>query len=392
MQVVAVDVEAAQRAVTGGDPVAALQAQITEDLPGVFRRFAGQVLLFAAGTGAAAALLLPGRRLWHAVPGALGGTGAVGLLFLAAWLPYDIDAFREPVLEGELARAPGLIAAAERNLADLEAVRSRVDTLSDRLAELYAASIDELPGGARGETSILHVSDIHLNPLGAELVVQLAEDLGVDAILDTGDLTTFGFAIEARFGRILAGAPVPYYVVPGNHDSAQTREQLAAIGGLTVLDGDVVEVGEVRILGVPDPTFTASNELSTEDANRRKLALADRVAELVRDAAPDLLAVHDARQAAESGGLVPVVVAGHTHRRGEAELDGTRVFTVGSTGATGLGAFTVETDLPYEAQVLRFDGSRLVAIDYLTVAGVSGDFTLERRLVPPPADERDAEG
>src|SRR5690606_23347698 len=232
-----------------------LQSEITKDLPEVFRRFARQVLLFAAGTGAVAALLLPGRGWWHALPGAVGGVAAVGVLFLAAWGPYDIDAFQEPVFEGELARAPGLIAAAERNLEDLEAVRSRVETLSDRLAELYAASIGELPGGAPGETSILHVSDIHLNPLGAELVVQLAEDLGVDAILDTGDVTTFGFSIEARFGRILAQAPVPYYVVPGNHDSAQNREQLAAIDGLTVLDRDVVEVGEVRILGVPDPTF-----------------------------------------------------------------------------------------------------------------------------------------
>lgn len=391
VRVVAVDVEAAQRTISGGDPVASLQSEITKDLPEVFRRFARQVLLFAAGTGAVAALLLPGRGWWHALPGAVGGVAAVGVLFLAAWGPYDIDAFQEPVFEGELARAPGLIAAAERNLEDLEAVRSRVETLSDRLAELYAASIGELPGGAPGETSILHVSDIHLNPLGAELVVQLAEDLGVDAILDTGDVTTFGFSIEARFGRILAQAPVPYYVVPGNHDSAQNREQLAAIDGLTVLDRDVVEVGEVRILGVPDPTFTASNELSTSEANERKLALAPRVAELVRELEPDLLAVHDARQAADSGGLVPVVVAGHTHQRGETALDGTRVFTVGSTGATGLGAFTVDTDLPYEAQVLRFDGRRLVAIDYLTVRGVSGDFTLERRLVPPPDDLEDDE-
>ena len=34
---------------------------------------------------------------------------------------------------------------------------------------------------------VLHVSDIHLNPLAAGLVVELATDLDVDAILDTGD-------------------------------------------------------------------------------------------------------------------------------------------------------------------------------------------------------------
>lgn len=390
-EVVAVDVEAAQRTVSGADPVSALQEGITEDMPGAFAGFVRHVLIFAAGTGAVAALLLPGRSLWHAVPGAVGGAGAVAAVLLATWVPYDLDAFEEPTLEGELARAPGLIAAAERNLRDLETVRSRVEIVSDRLAELYAASLDELPGGAAGETSILVVSDLHLNPLGAELVVDLAGDLGVDAILDTGDVTSFGFTIEARFGEILAQAPVPYLVVPGNHDSAQNRQQLADLEGITVLDETVAQVGEVRILGVPDPTFTASNELSTEAANRRKLNLADEVAVLVETEEPDLLAVHDARQAQQSAGLVPVIVAGHTHRRGEEVVDGTRLLAVGSTGATGLGAFTVETELPYEAQVLRFDGARLVAVDYLTVEGIGGSFTLERRLVPD-VDESDGEG
>ncbi len=388
-RVVSVDVDAAQRSLSGPDPLAQLQADITDDLPDAFAAFVRHVLLYAAGTGAVAALLLPGRGAWHAVPGAVGGVVAVTALLAATWGPYDLDAFAEPTLEGELARAPGLIAAAEENLRDLETVRSRVQTLSDRLAELYAASLGELPGGAPGETSILHVSDLHLNPLAAQLVVDLAGDLGVDAILDTGDVTTFGFAIEARFGEILAQAPVPYYVVPGNHDSAQSREQLAATEGITVVDDAVVEVEGVRILGISDPTFTASNELPTEQANERKLALAPGVADRVRAEQPDVLAVHDVRQASASTGAVPVVVAGHTHERSDAVVEGTHVLVVGSTGATGLGSFTVETDHPSEAEVLRFDGDELVAVDYLTVNGVGGDFVLERHLVEQ-ADETPA--
>lgn len=388
-RVLAVDVDEAQRAASGSQPLRRLEEEITEDLPSALRDFVLHVLLFAAGTGALAALLLPERGLWHAAPGAIGGVVAVAALLAATWVPYDLEAFREPTFEGELVRAPGIIAAAERSLTDLEAVRTRVDALSDRLAELYAASVDELPGGAEGETSILHVSDLHLNPLAAELVVQLAGDLGVDAILDTGDVTTFGLAVEARFGEILAEAPVPYLLVPGNHDSSFNRGQLATVEGITVLDETVVEVEGVRILGVPDPTFTASNELSTDEANERKLALADGVAERVRDTAPDVLAVHDARQAATSAGLMPLAVAGHTHERTEAVQDGTRFLTVGSTGATGLGAFTVDTDHPYEAEVLRFDGSTLVAIDYLTVTGIGGSFELERRLVESPENPDD---
>jgi hypothetical protein len=110
---------------------------------------------------------------------------------------------------------------------------------------------------------------------------------------------------------------------------------------------------------------------------------------LVRRDEPDLLAVHDLRQAEDVAGWVPVVVAGHTHQRSSAEEEGTLFLTVGSTGATGLGSFLVETQLAYEAEILRFDGDRLVAIDYVTLQGVSGDFTVERQVVPDPDPDDD---
>lgn len=380
-RVLSVDVEATQSAIQGREPLDALQADITEDLPGAFTAWVRHTLLFAAGTGAVAGLLLPGRGRWHAIPGAVGGVGAVAILLVATWAPYDLDAFSEPTLEGELVRAPGLIQAAERNLGDLETIRSRVDTLSDRLAELYAASVDELPSEHADQVSILHVSDIHLNPLAAELVVDLARDFAVDAVIDTGDVTTFGLSAEARIGEILGRTPVPYLLVPGNHDSIASRTELDALPNITVVDGTVVTVEGVRILGVADPTFTASNEVGTSEANERKRELADAVRRLVEREEPDVLAVHDARQAEAAVGSVPLVIAGHTHERSAAEKDGTRVLTVGSTGATGLGAFTVETDLTYEAQILRFVDGRLVAVDYLSVVGIGGGFVLDRTLI-----------
>jgi predicted phosphodiesterase len=227
------------------------------------------------------------------------------------------------------------------------------------------------------------VSDLHLNPLGAELVVRLAGDLKVDAVLDTGDVTTFGLPVESRFGALLEEAPVPYLLVPGNHDSPENRRQLAALDGIRVLDGDVVTIGGVRILGIADPTFTASNEVSTQEANDVKASLTDEVRSEVLADRPDLLAVHDPAQAADTIGVVPVVVAGHLHQRTQRHEDGTWVFTIGSTGATGLGAFTVETQRPYDAEVLRFRDGELVAVDHISVSGIDGAFTLERQLIEP---------
>jgi predicted phosphodiesterase len=385
-RIVSIDVEEAQEAARSASSLDELQAEITADLPEVLRRFALRAVALSAVVGAAAVLVLPGRRPWHAIPGSLGGALAVAGLLAVTWLPYDLDAFSEPRLEGEIGRVPDLIAVAERNLADLDAVRSRVNVVSDRLAELYAISVGELAGGAPGETAILHVSDLHLNPLAAALVVELADDLAVDAVLDTGDLTTFGLPLESRFGEALAEVPVPYYLVPGNHDSPANRRQLAQLDAVVLVDGDAVEVGGVRILGIADPTFTADDGTSTAEANAAKDESAPAVARAVERAEPDVLAVHDLRQAADSTGSVPLVVAGHTHERSAEERDGTLLLTVGSTGATGLGSFLVETARPYEAQVLRFRAGELVAIDYLTLEGVGGDFVLERRLVPPPAD------
>src|SRR3546814_12008536 len=86
-------------------------------------------------------------------------------------------------------------------------------------------------------------------------------------------VTTFGLPLESRFGSLLQASPVPYIVVPGNHDSPANRAQLSQMEGITVLDGDSVTVGGVRILGIADPSFTASNEVSTNEANELKAHL-----------------------------------------------------------------------------------------------------------------------
>ena len=77
-------------------------------------------------------------------------------------------------------------------------------------------------------------------------------------------------------------------------------------------------------------------------------------------------------------GNVPLVICGDIHERTEKEEDGTRVLTVGSTGATGLGSFTPDEQRPYEAEVLHFVGGRLTTLDYVTVKGPSGAFTVDR--------------
>ena len=364
------DVEALQQQLDDFDQVDQVRDEIEDDLPGLLRRALLGGMARAAVVGALVALLLPARRWWHPVLGALGGALAVAAALGGVGRTFDVAAFNEARYDGALSRAPTVFAAVQRHVDGLGDVEDRVGVVSAQLEDLFAAAA----GGTRtvpdSAVTILHVSDIHSNPLGVEVAGQLADAFDVDAVLDTGDLTSFGLPVEARIAELIGDLEHPWYLVAGNHDSPSVREALAGEPNLTLVDG-MVDIAGVEVLGIPDPTFTAGNEVDTDAANARKDELAPSVAALVRGERPDVLAVHDPRQAAEVDGDVALVAAGHVHRTtSEVGEEGTRFLTVGSTGATGLGSFAVETALPYEAELLRFDGGQLVAIDRIRVRGL----------------------
>jgi predicted phosphodiesterase len=389
-----VDVDRLQDLLAGDDPGDRLRHEVSADLEPLLRAFALRALLAAAAAGALAGALVPRRRWTHAVAGSVGGVMAVAALLGVAWRGYDAEAFGEARFEGPLERAPALFATVRRHVDGYDDVRRRVEALGDQVAELYAVASTTGPhpgdpgisvlADEAGEVRILHVSDIHSNPLGLEVTRQLAERFAVDAVLDTGDLTSFGLPIEGRLGDLIENIPVPYLFVPGNHDSPRNREALDGVENVELVDDRVVEVDGVRILGIADPTFTATNETDSDEATATKRSAAAAVAAAVTEHEPDVLAVHDPVLGQGAWGKVPLIVAGHTHQRASVRHDGTLVLTVGSTGSTGLGSFLVDTKKSYEAEVLRFVAGDLVSIDRVELRGVDGGFRVERQLIRPP--------
>jgi predicted phosphodiesterase len=356
----------------------ALADEVESGLRGTTARIAIQFLVGAVVVGTILAALLPGRKWTFLLAGAGGGAVTVGALLALTAATFDVSAFEEPSFTGALQRAPEVIAAVDRRIEAFEELSSRYEQAATRLSDLLALVAEPVPVPDEGSVAILHVSDIHSNPIGVQIARQLAREFDVDAIVDTGDVTSFGASIEGRIAGLIEQIPVPYIFVPGNHDSIGNRAALSAADNVTMLTDDVVDVNGVEILGWADPTFTASNETSTEEANEIRSAEADEVAERVRNHLPDVLAVHDVRLAEQAVGDVPLVLAGHTH---EADLqieEETTLMTVGSTGATGLGSFIIEADAEYEAEVLYFEDGRAIAYDYITLSGLGGDFTVER--------------
>jgi len=386
-QVDEVSIERLQDLLKADAPADRLQSEVSADLEPLLRSFAWRALVAAAAAGALAGALVPPPRWTHALTGSAAGLAAVAILLGGAWRGYDAEAFDKPRFEGPLERAPALLATVRKHVDDIDVVRKRVRLLGDQVAELYSVASSQVGGPVGGdEVRILHISDIHSNPLGLEVARRLAEHFKVAAILDTGDLTSFGLPVEGRLGDLVGTMSVPYLLVPGNHDSAENRRALAGVHNVQLLDGTVADVGGVHILGVGDPTFTATNEVSTDEAEATKRARAPDVAARSEALRPDVLAVHDPVLGEASQGHVPLIVAGHLHKNEAARKLGTLVLTVGSTGATGLGSFTVDTGSPYEAELLHFVGHDLVAVDRIDLHGVGGAFRVERQVVPPPGE------
>lgn len=360
-----------------------MRRDVADDVRRLLARLIVRALAVAAAAGAVGALLVGRRRWTTALTGTAGATLTVGTLLAVTAASYQPDALASARFDGPLTRAPAVLAAlgGDGGAGRAATLGHQVDAL---MATAGPAAVGDGPelGDLGDDVRILHVSDLHSNVQGALLALELAERFDVDAVLDTGDLTSFGYPIESSIGDVLDRADVPWLFVPGNHDSRELRTALGARQGITVLDGNVVNVKGVRILGVSDPTFTADNVVSMDEAAATKRHAAPLVAAIVERERPDLLAVHDPLLAGDVAGLVPVVATGHLHRRVLTTERSTVFVGVGSTGAGGVGAYLTKGTPAYEAEVLRFSGGQLVAVDYLRLDGSDGDFRADRRILP----------
>ncbi len=377
-----IDFDQAGAVVRQKDPVGALRVDVEHDLRPLLWRLARHTLVAAVLAGIVVGLALPRRRLRFVAVTVIASVGFVALAGAVTAVTFDPDSFDQPQFEGALAAAPDVIATVQHHIDDVSVVEGRLQALSDRVVDLYRSVEGDGSPTASADTVILHVSDLHSNPVGIQLVEDTATQFGVDAILDTGDVTSFGASIEGVIVDRIAKIHVPYYVVPGNHDSRHMREALAA-AGIEVLDPGVATIGGVKILGLGDSTFTADNNVSTQRYRDNLAAAGERLRKLIRVQHPDVVAVHNPEQLDASLGRFEVGLAGHIHHPEIRYRDGSVVVVAGSAGATGMGALLTEADLPYQMQLLQFRNGRLIAVDRIAFQGTDGAFQLERMLIDP---------
>jgi len=330
------------------------------------------------------------QRLWRAFA---AGFLMIVLLLGCIGLDFDWSALENPRYEGALEAAPWALSLIDQGLTQLPAFSAKLSLVAGNLNRLFS-QVDKLDPLAKigGDLKVLHVSDIHNNPAGLEFIGRVIEGFGVDLVIDTGDLTDYGTALETELTRKIKTLGVKYVFIPGNHDSPEVIKSISRFPNVTVLEGGLFVYNGLTIMGWTDPAVRISEKLMAD------LDELEAEAELVADywrrltVRPDVLAVHNSRLAQKISYPAPVVIFGHTHKAEiQEKISGgqqTVWINAGTSGAAGIRGLT-DDNLPYSVALLHFEESgtdekkkyRLSAVDSIKVFSLRGKFILERKVL-----------
>lgn len=374
-----------------------LEGELDDEVRSAVRRTAVRILVTAAIGGAALSGLRrfrPREVLVGALVAVLAAGGAMGV----AARTWRAESLAEPRYSGVLALAPTAVGDARDVIDRLDDYSAQLAGLVENVAVLYQAG-ESVRSFQRdeGTVAVLHVSDIHLNPQAFTMISELVDQFAVDVVVDTGDINDWGTEVEGRFAELIEDVGAPYVYVRGNHDSQATQRAVRRQDNAVVLDDDATTVAGLRFWGIGDPRFTPDKSRAGSGEDEQEVAddfAAETATDLEvadEDQPVDVALVHDPRTAADLGGLVPLVLAGHRHRRAVENLgDGTQLRVEGSTGGAGLRSLQRDDPVPLQASILYFDRTdgTLLAVDGITVAGVTeSDVRIQREVVTPPDDE-----
>ncbi|GAB2917582.1 metallophosphoesterase [Micromonospora polyrhachis] len=338
------------------------------------------------------------RVAWSGVLALALTGGSLGI----AGLTLRPESIEEPRYEGLLVNAPAIVGDARRIANDYSKYAEQLQRLVGNVSQLYT-TVSALPvyEPAPGTTRVLHVSDMHLNPTGWQLIRTVVEQFNIDVVVDTGDITDWGSEPEASFVGSIGVLKKPYVFIRGNHDSPATAAAVARQPNAIVLNNSTTTVAGLTIAGIGDPRFTpdkatspAGSGLSKETADAL-IGTGDKLAATVK-ASPtpvNIALVHDPASAGPLSGTCPLVLAGHTHKRETRtlpEVPGqppTQLMIQGSTGGAGLRGLEGEKPTPLTMTVLYFDQQKLLqAYDDIQVGGTGeSQVSLERHVIREPA-------
>lgn len=250
------------------------------------------------------------------------------------------------------------------------------------------------------------VSDLHCN-VGMAPVIQAAVELsGAEVVLDLGDTSVNGTQVErycvtAFMNAFRAGGAGDVVFAGGNHDSELTADQVRAAGGI-VLDGQVVTVRGIDMLGDADPLATRIGQGTSAVRGETPREAGERLAQVAceREQPVPLLLVHTpfVGDATLERGCALTQLSGHMHtwRGPQRFAQGVRLVS-GSTAGAVSGQPTVgPLGGTATIGVLRISPEHGLVVDYQKITvepdgtaevGWRMPFPVPAGMLPPPVDE-----
>lgn len=335
------------------------------------------------------------RRPSRLALSSLCGALVVFLLLGLTYLAYDAGAFEHPQYNGIIEAAPWMFELVQESLGRVEELGKQIQTVAGNLYAVFSnlENIGQISLG-RVDLLVLHVSDVHNNPVAFDFVYQVIGSFPVSFIIDTGDLTDWGTELEAEITRRIVELGIPYVFATGNHDSPDVVERMRQTPNVVLVEDEVQEIMGLRIAGIGDP---AADRYSPNPAGLNDLAaIAQHINETwsaVEDR-PDIFMVHNHRIAQQiQPGLFPVVLCGHSHTLVIEEREGTFYINAGTTGAAGIRGFQLHEPHPYSLALLHYTRDetgklQLVAVDGVDVAGFGSGFSLQRTFTEAGRNRR----
>lgn len=327
----------------------------------------------AALLGAVVVALLLARRRTSVLVAA--GVTVVVLAVLGvtttAW--FNPRAVSQPTYTGELTNAPKVVAG-------LSNIENNLGTYGNELAGLVANAVNLLhvseQAGSQaditaGTVRVLHVSDIHLAIQAWPLIREVVDSYHINFVIDTGDLSDHGTAVENETLAPIATLGVPYVYVRGNHDSPTTVRYVKSLPNAIVLNDSSTTIHGITVAGAADTAFTPDKTSLSQQAKTQRDALRLR-AWLRHHPGVEIAAYHDPTALPILDGAAPTELYGHIHAQYTfLTRDGTRVFIQGSTGGAGLRALQGEQPTPVTLTVLYIDpiSGSVKAFDDITLGG-----------------------
>ena len=323
----------------------------------------------------------PFPLLWGGLVGAL----VIIIISSLVYYSYDINKFEDPDFEGMLEAAPWMLGLIEEGISDVKQLSYEMQLIASNMATLFS-KVDSLRPLSRvaGDFKILHVSDIHNNPLAIDFIKQIVDSFAVDVVIDTGDITDYGSPLEANLVTELNKLRVPYIFIPGNHDSPNIIKELNQFANVDVLKENIIEVKDITIAAIEDPSAQGDEvEVVTGD---RLIDFQQKLVKLIARAeqVPDIVAVHQFELAKPLLGKIPLLLHGHDHSFKIYNQNGTEIIDAGTTGAAGIRGLKSKEGIPYSVALLHFEKDdidlKLKFVDIIKFYNRHSGFILERRL------------